>query len=445
VNILNEYKKQIMHKSNPHFIKKTISVCILLTYGLCTFAQSKLALDLPVALEIAGANNATVIMMQTKEALAKAEYDLAKNWWIPNLKVDADIHQLWGNVMNGDGAFFQDVDRQSFGTGVGLDVTLNLQDGIKNKKLKEYQVRSRTFLSQMERNEYLLEVTALYYQLLGSSLEANSYQILINQSDSIIGQLEVLVKEGLQYNTDLLLAKSNRENHRFQFYNAQNKSVSLKTSLLTLLYQDADTEIVLKDAALIPITLVEENKTINLQNIQSAPEFKYLKNEQAAKVFEKKNLKSGIWMPELRLSAYTSVFGDVFKDILPTHILNAGIGWDIPLSRLTGDDLRVVDLEKTILDQEINILKQRATQQVQQLQTQLVTIQLQIKSSEEAVSNSLLALDEAVQRQKLGLARPFEIERVQEAFIQSRINYLKSVSAFNILQSRLYVLLGNNL
>jgi multidrug efflux pump subunit AcrB len=56
------------------------------------------------------------------------------------------------------------------------------------------------------------------------------------------------------------------------------------------------------------------------------------------------------------------------------------------------------------------------------------------ESSKEAVSNSLLALDESVQRQNLGLARPFEIERVQEAFIQSRINYLKSVSAFNILQ-----------
>ena len=421
------------------------SVSLLLTLATWVFSQNKLELDLSTTLKMAGGNNATITMLQSKTSLAEARYELAKNWWIPNVNAGIDMHQLWGNAMNTDGTIFQDIDRQSFGAGLGLGVKLDVQEGLKNKTLAKYKSRAQIFSSQIERNEFMLEVVEKYYRLLGASLEAASYQVLVNQSDSIITQLEVLVKEGLQYHTDLLLAKTNRENQRFQFFNAQNKRAALQAELLTLLFQDAGTQIVLKNTELIPVEMVKENTSLNLQAIQSTPDFKFLENKQAAKSFERKNMQRGIWIPKVELSAYSMMFGDVFKDILPTHVLNGGVRWEIPLSRLSGKDLKVLDLEKTILDQELSVLKNKCTQKVIQLQNQISTIKSQINSAEEAVNLSLLAVQESIQRQKLGLSRPFEIEQVQAAFIQSRINYLKSVVEYNVLEYRLWVLMGNDL
>ena len=412
---------------------------ILLSMSLLSYAQEKIELNLTKALELAGANNATINMLSMEEALSAAKYSVEKNWWIPELYAGLDLHQLWGNALNSDGRIFQDATQQSFSGALGIHALFDFKEGAKNKNLQKYQMESQSIKSIVARNEYILDVVRHYYHMVGAHLEAESYANLVTQNDSIITQLELLVGEGLQYNTDLLLARSSRENHLISFSSALRKLDHSQYQLVLLLDLREESKFSL-GRSLLPLDLVKGDSEPS-----SIPQIDFLENQFDAKKYEYKIEKNGIWIPSIRFNAYTSLFGGIFEPIDPTHAINGGIGWNIPLRRLTGDDLRVIEIEKNMLDQEIQYQKSHLNHATRQLKNDLSLLQNQIQSSQLAISLSMEAMDETIERQKLGLARPFEIELTQKAFIRSRINYIQSVVDYNITQYELFVMLGNNL
>jgi len=97
-----------------------------------------------------------------------------------------------------------------------------------------------------------------------------------------------------------------------------------------------------------------------------------------------------------------------------------------------------------MLKQETEFNKNEMKHQVLALRKISATLQAQIESSDKAIKHANEASSETIQRQQLGLSRPFEIEQAQAAFIKSSINYLKSVTNYNILQYQLFMELGNN-
>ncbi len=435
-------KTQIQFRATPIFnvLIKCFCTLMCLCIALLIIAQETVRLDLAKTLELAGADNATINMLAMQESLAEAKYDVEKHWWIPDVYAGLDMHQLWGNVMNSDGRIFQDIDRQSFSGALGIGAVFDFGEGIKNKKLERFNSEAKGIISTVARNDFILDVIRHYYKMSGAALEANSYQTLVDQNDTIISQLEVLVREGLHYNTDLLLAQSNRENHSLAFSAAMQEFNTLKFELLALLDLRETSELIVDDVNLMPIDLVTDD-----MEAKSIPELEYLESRYAAKEFEYKSEKNEVLIPTLRLNAYTSLFGGVFEPIDPTHAINGGIGWDIPLSRLTGDELNVLKIEKSMLEAELQYQSYKADRDIIHRKEELKIYKDQIASAETAVNYSLQAVDESIQRQNLGLARPFEIEYAQDAFLRSRINYIRAIVNYNIKQYELYVKLGNNL
>ena len=410
----------------------------MLSAVICA-GQEKRPINLSTALELAGANNVTIAMLSMEEALAQAKYEAQKNWWIPDLQAGLDMHQLWGNTVNSDGRVFTDVEVGSFSGALGLNALFDFAEGSKNKNLAKYRMEGQVLRSKVSRNEYILEVIRQYYTMMGANLEAESYARLVGQNDSIIDQIKTLVDAGLQYNTDLLLARSNRENHIVSFSAAIRKLDEAQFSLIGLLnLQDVSSFELEGD--LVPLDLNQEEKDNN-----SIPEIELLENRLYAKTYEYKAEKNSIWIPTVRLNAYTSLFGGIFDDIDPTHAINGGIGWNIPLRRLTGDDMRVLSLEKDMIYEEIQYQRFIVDNETQSLKNELGLLEEHINSAEKAVQYSIVALSETGQRQSLGLARPFEIVMAQESFIRSRINYILGVVEYNIKQYELYVRSGNNL
>ena len=423
---------------------RTLLIILYAIFSISVESQDRIELDIVTLLEIAQTKNPILEMIQLKEEKAKAELNHEKNWWLPTLILDANAHQLWGNAINSDGRIFTDVDRQSFGSAIGINTYIDLQDGRKHKKLREYELRSRSFLGQIERNEYILELISVYYNYIGVELEKAAYQQLIVQSADIIKQLGVLVTQGLQYNTDLLLAKANVEDQKYQYQRASMEAIELESSLLTLLYKDANSDIVLIDSLLVPIILVTETELDSVSK-STHPFILYTENILSAKEFEYNNLKKGLFLPKFRLSAYTGTYGDFVFDQAPTSAINGGVSWEIPLSRLSGAKVKALDIEKRLLEKEVQMKTNEMDNNIHRLQQKVKANQVQIESTEQAIKLGQEALGETISRQQLGLSRPFEIELAQEAFINANINYLQAVANHNITQYELFVALGNNL
>jgi len=52
------------------------------------------------------------------------------------------------------------------------------------------------------------------------------------------------------------------------------------------------------------------------------------------------------------------------------------------------------------------------------------------------------ALNQSIERQKLGTVKPFEVFQAQQFFLQAQIDYLKAVSGYNKAQFTLKVAKG---
>ncbi|MDF1550483.1 MAG: TolC family protein, partial [Bacteroidales bacterium] len=69
----------------------------------------------------------------------------------------------------------------------------------------------------------------------------------------------------------------------------------------------------------------------------------------------------------------------------------------------------------------------------------------QIETAKEALDFTTIALQQSIERQKIGTALPFEVFQAQQFFLQAQLDYLQAVSDYNKAQYALYVAAGNNL
>ena len=65
--------------------------------------------------------------------------------------------------------------------------------------------------------------------------------------------------------------------------------------------------------------------------------------------------------------------------------------------------------------------------------------------SREGIDLAKEALKQSLARQNIHTVRPFEIVQVQEVYIKSQLDYLKSVASYNKAQYAYFVATGNNL
>lgn len=451
MNILNKEHSIFIHFSKYLGLRWDIITnswgVILLVSVICLLraqitAQEKIILDLESVLRLAQADNLTLQLIEDKEQLALAEYEMAKTWWMPSFYTDVGLHQLWGNAMNSDGHIFENVNRQSFAGALGLSSEIDFSRGKRSVIAKEFGYKSKVFSSRVEKNNFLLDVITSYYELVSAQVKAEAYRQLQSQGQNIIEQQELLVAEGLQYNTDLLLSKSRNQDYNYQIRTADNEYSAWKSRLQELLSTHTDFEIA--DENLLPVELISEELMVTSRD-SIHPEYQYLQTIQLSKEAEYRNIKNSVVSPHIRFNAYTSLFGDVFENISPTHALNGNIGLSIPVAALSNKELQVKEVEQSMIENLIESWKLKTDVNIRELKNQLSTTREQITSSEKAIELSMQALSETVERQKLGLARPFEIEWAQEAVIRSKINRTNAVSDYNKKQYELYVLLGNNL
>ena len=181
-------------------------------------AQDKTqTINLETVLSLGGANNLTIQEFKLRQELSLANLEKSKEWWLPTIYAGTTIHQLWGNAMNGDGLFFNDVNRQNFWGGVGLNATWNFGDGIFKSNAAKFKTQAAVYKTQSEQNKALLNVINIYYDFISAQLYYKSYEQLSAQADSITFQISVQVEAGLQYESEPSTSSYQRKyarNHR---------------------------------------------------------------------------------------------------------------------------------------------------------------------------------------------------------------------------------------
>ncbi len=422
--------------------------CIVFLFASSTQVQSQenlLAIDLATALEFAGANNLTIQEYKAMQTLATADHTKAKEWWLPDLYAGTSIHQLSGTAMNSDGHFFTDVDRQSFWAGLGLNATWNFGDGIYKADAANLNAQAMVYYTQAEQNRALLEVINAYYDFLAAQLYHKAYAQLAEETKILTDQLAVQVEAGLIFESDLYLSQSNFNHLRVEMLNAKIKSATATAKLAEQLNLDPTVELVGVDSILAPLNLniavVPLDTTYKIR-----PDLMGMELSLASLSSEKRTATTGLLIPELRVGAYASYFGDVFSPVDPTTSVNASLLWRIPLGRVTyAGSLKQYDAKIAIQEVQIAQTKTMINAEVRRTKAKISLTKDQAEIALEGSQLAELALSQCLQRQELGTTRPFEILQAQEIYIRSKLDYLNAVSSFNKAQYAYFVASGNNL
>lgn len=442
----------------------------LLGFGACLLAISAMAqepetiyIDLESLLQTAGANNLTIEQYQREQELAVADQVKAREWWLPEIYAGLETHKLWGAAMNADGGFFLDVNRGNLWTGLGLDARWDFGEGIYQSKAAGLRAVAASHLTRAERNQVLLKTIQTYYDFLTAQLYREAYTEMARQADTIVTQLQIQVEAGIGFESEVLLAKSNRNSLKVQHLQAQNSYLEEMAGLVNLLNLQAGTQIRSVDTLLVPLNLLAESEwrqpfadSLYLDR----PEYKYLQTDLEAIEAERKSTTTGLLLPELGLSTYGSYFGGLFQEVrpmrpaeypetqvlYPTGQVNISLKWRIPTGRLAyGGRLKQYDAQVALQQNSIGQFKNQVNEEVNRAKAKLLTSSQQVELAEEAQSLAREAVSQSLQRQQLGTAQAFELFQAQEIYLQTRLEYLKAIAQYNKAQYSLYVAKGNNL
>jgi outer membrane protein TolC len=440
--------------------------CILII-AFCLFgftqnviAQEVVSINLETILQIGGAENLTIKEYKERQKLSLAELTKAKEWWLPEIYAGAQTHQLWGAAMNADGRFFLDVNRQNLWSGLGLNAKWNFAEGIYNVKAAKLKNQSRQYLSEGERNQQLLKMIFAYYELMTAQLNYNAYQNLVIQSDSIAKQIKIQLEAGLLYESEFLLAKSNKSHLQIEMFSAKkaynNASVRLKKALNI----EQNIKLLSSDTVLLPLDFSADLQTATGSAFLNRPELKANDLQLKALEIERKKYTVGLLIPELALGTSGSYFGGISgnvspmfplqypqsEQLYPTGALNVSMMWKIPLGAITYQG------DKKMYDSKIRLNEIKSEQYKAQISAELSLAKSdlqfgkeQIITAKEALEFTAEALSQSIERQKIGTAKPYEVFQAQQFYLQAQLDYLHSVGDFNKAQYAWKVAKGERL
>lgn len=418
---------------------------IFLTFCVLGFlvpkAQDIQVLDLQSALSMGGASNLTLLELEEAVAVSRAESKISKNWWLPSLYAGTRLHQLWGTAMNTDGRFFQDLDRQNFWGGAGINFDLDLVQGVYDYKAQLYLERQVEVFTRAQRNQVLLNIVQAYYDLLSAQLRISVLGNLVTQTDIIAGEMAIQVEQGMRFESEVLLARSDVNRLKIEMLDAELAFGEISGLMVRLLNLAPGTRLVCGDSLLAPLDL-------GVQIPEQSSRFELQAQEYGLQSlqYQRKSVTKGLLLPEVRVGAYTSVFGDVFAPVDPTSAINASITWNIPLgSLLNGDQARMYNARIAQHEARTNLIKSQINQEVETAKIKRDISRSKMKLAEEGAGFAEEALSQSVLRQKAGTTVPFELVQTQEAFLRMTLAYLKAVADYNQAQFELKVAVGEDL
>jgi len=441
-------------------LKYTVGLVIFVLISQQGKAQETLPINLQTVLELGGANNLTIKEFLAKQELAEANLSKSKEWWLPNVYAGVRTFQLWGAASNADGRFFLDVSRQNLWAGLGLNANWNFAEGIYKTKSAKLQVQASVFETQAKRNNTLLATIKAYYDLQTSQMKLIAYKNLVAQSDTITQQVAIQVEAGLRYQSELLLSKSNQNHLIIEMLNAQWEYNQKSAELVRLLNLDSKVKLVSVDSVMWPMNFEEKLLSVNDTTYKMRPEIKSIDFTILSLQTERNITTTGLFIPTLSLGTYGSYFGRIngavspmfpnqypeTNQLYPTGMLNVSLTWNIPLGRLIyGGDLKQYNSQIKIQEIKSEQFKAQINEEIANANQLLIIGKEQIQIAKEGLELTTEALNQSIERQKLGTVKPFEVFQAQQFFLQAQIDYLKAIGEYNKAQFALKVAKGEML
>jgi len=403
--------------------------------------------NLETVLKLAGADNLKIAEFNAKYELAKANKLEAKEWFLPTISPGLLLMSYSGYAQNTDGSFINEFEagssKNSIWTGVGITANWDLGDKVYKYLAAKQEVTGAGYARQAETNQRVLEAVRVFFDLNAAQSKLTALQKIATKSEDIVRQIEVQVIQGIRYKSDVLLAKANLNHIKIEVSRSHMEILKKSNELMNILNIKDNAVLFSSDTLLVPVDIVDSSQVDVSVAYSNRPEVLQVQSNIESLTISRKSTTTGLLLPDINLGLNDGLFGPYFNPLGNRFTYTAGLQWNVPLGLLFFGGSRQYDARIQIERIRLDQAKNNVRQEVSDAYAMLEAVKKQIALAKEALGFANEALEQSMQRQKLGMALPLEVFQAQKQLVEAEIDNITAISEYNKVQYALYVAFGN--
>ncbi len=429
-------------------------------------ASDQFPIDLPTALQLAGANNLQIVLAQQKVGEAMAKRSGAEAIWIPSFVAGAVYSHHDGRVQNTDGTII-DVERNARFVGGGpnlgafpltgpggpparLALGLPLADVMFAPLAERQMVVAAQAASDAAFNDALLQVCVAYFDLVQAQGGVAIAEEAVRNANELERLIVSRVRAGTAPPADEMRARvevAERGRQRL----AAGESVQVASAeLARLLRLDPTTALFAMESAPAPIELVNVDRPLPellAHGLATRPELTQYRAIAQATLDRYQQERTRVWLPTAQVGFSAGGMGggtDASSDGLEGRTdFDAAMVWEL---RNLGFGNRALQRERWSQHRQAET---SVEQLIDSVSAEIVAAYYQVHSRQEQVEvarSGVAAATESVPLNFKGILggelRAIEAQQAIQALAQAQKRYLDSVVDFNRAQCQLLRAIG---
>lgn len=429
-------------------------------------SERPLPINLPTALQLAGASPLDIALASERVQVSAAQLDRANVLWLPTITMGADYFRHDGRLQDIVGNVFP-TSRSAVMAGAGPSMVFAMSDAIYSPLAAKQVMRARQSDLEASRNDSLLAVAEAYFNVQQARGELAGSVDATRRATELVRRTEKLA-EGLAPGVEKNRALTELARRRQAIEVAYERWQLASADLNRLLRLDPSSLIEPVEPPQLRVELIDANKSIDeliALGLSHRPE---LASQQAivqATLTRLKQEKIRPFVPSVLLrgaatnpagTLSTGVFGGGINDNLANfgarNSVDLQVIWEL---QNLGFGNRAAVKERQAENQQAVIqlfrTQDRVAAEVTQAHAQAVRSLSRLRDAEDEVRNALVTAEKSVeglgQARRVGevlvlIIRPQEAVAAVQALEQAYRSYYGTVADVNRAQFRLYRALG---
>jgi outer membrane protein TolC len=399
-------------------------------------------IDLSTTLRLAGARNLDVQIARERLKEAQANHSSALQQFFPWISPGIGYHRRDGEAQAVPSGIISDTHYQSYYPGATLTAQLTLGDAIYNSLSAKQLVKASDHALEAQREDSAVSAAQAYFELAKAKALVDVVTQAIDVSRSYQRQLHQAVSAGVSFKGDELRVQTQTEHYEITLQQVMEQQRVTAANLAVVLHLDSRTELVPQETELVPISLVDQNSSMDSlvsQALEFRPELKQSHSLVLAAKESQKGAVYGPLIPNLGAQVYAGGLGGG-PDGGPSHFggeadYTVGLSWRIGPGGLF-DKGRVNATKAQFATAQFSELKLKdaITSEVVSDLVRLRSTSAQIGLAKRNLETATETLRLTRERKQFGVGVVLEDIEAQQALNQARSDYFTAVAEFNKAQ-----------
>jgi len=406
-------------------------------------------IDLPTALQLAGARNLDIQIAREKQKEAVANFDIAVEQFFPWISPGV-IYRQHDN-------FFQDVQghiisvhKRSYAPGLAPTLQVDLGDAL-YKSLKSHKlVRAAEFGLDAQREDTILAAAQGYFDLVKTKAAVGVTEQSVAISEEYESQIHQAVGIGVAFEGEELRVGVQTDRNRIALRQTIEQQAVAAARLAETLHLDSTVELVPRDTGLLVVKVANVRvpyRSLVQEALASRPELKQSAQLTGAARDEKSGAVYGPLLPSVGGQAFFGGLGGGIEGkrskFGPQEDYTATVGWRVgpgglfDVGRINATQSRLKGAEFFAGKPEDAVVRQvsEAIARAQSLEDQITIARRAVERSERTLSLSR-------ERQEFDIANVLENILAEQDLTRSRADYINIIAEFNKAQYELLKSIG---